>query len=287
MDSKYSIVPGFFAHPELEGLLPLQTASLPPRFGLVDESQNRWQTFLADIEKLNTNAPPNVSYKAIFAGRHGEGWHNVAEAKYGTEAWEEKWAALEGDGEITWGPDPNLTPLGVDQAKEAHKLWEVETSRFGLPLPARFFCSPLTRALETFTITFEGIVSSDKKAPLVMENCREQYGVHTCDKRRSASYITSTFPDVVLEHNFSDEDPLYSPDWRESHSNVARRAKKVLDYIFFEDDVAKDEVLISITAHSGFINGLVAVTGHPKCNLPTGGILPMVVKCTKSSQSTD
>jgi len=109
--------------------------------------------------------------------------------------------------------------------------------------------------------------------------------VHTCDKRRSASYIASTFPGVVLEQGFAENDPLYSPDWRESHAHVAERAKKVLDYIFFEDAVAKDEVLVSITAHSGFINGLIAVTGHPRYALPTGGILPMVVKCTRNPRT--
>jgi len=111
--------------------------------------------------------------------------------------------------------------------------------------------------------------------------------VHTCDKRRPASYIASTFPGVVLENDFAEDDPLYSQDWRESHKDVAERAKKVLDYIFFEDAVAKEEVLVSLTAHSGFINGLIAVTGHPKYALPTGGILPMVVKCTRSSPSTE
>jgi hypothetical protein len=28
------------------------------------------------------------SYKVLFLGRHGQGWHNVAEAKYGTKAWD-------------------------------------------------------------------------------------------------------------------------------------------------------------------------------------------------------
>ncbi len=74
-----------------------------------------------------------------------------------------------------------------------------------------------------------------------LKNCREQYGVHTCDKRRPASYIASTFPDVVLENGFAEDDRLYSQDWRESHKHVAERAEKVLDYIFFEDAVAKEE----------------------------------------------
>jgi hypothetical protein len=29
-----------------------------------------------------------VQYKVLYMGRHGEGYHNVAEAFYGTPAWD-------------------------------------------------------------------------------------------------------------------------------------------------------------------------------------------------------
>lgn len=37
---------------------------------------------------LNKEAPTGTSYKVLFLGRHGDGDHNVAEAFYGTAAWD-------------------------------------------------------------------------------------------------------------------------------------------------------------------------------------------------------
>ena len=37
---------------------------------------------------MNRNSHPDVSYRLLFLGRHGEGYHNVAEDEYGTEAWD-------------------------------------------------------------------------------------------------------------------------------------------------------------------------------------------------------
>lgn len=37
---------------------------------------------------------------------------------------------------------------------------------------------------------------------------------------------------------------------------------------------------IGITAHGGFINGFLTAVGRVHYALPTGGVLPVVVKCT-------
>jgi hypothetical protein len=47
-----------------------------------------WQEFARHIEQLNQSASNGVSYKAVFVTRHGQGFHNVTEAKYGTEEWD-------------------------------------------------------------------------------------------------------------------------------------------------------------------------------------------------------
>lgn len=60
---------------------------------------------------------------------------------------------VNGDGELTWGPDPLLTPLGESQARDAHKAWKAETPA-GIPTPEKCFCSPLRRALDTWKDTF-------------------------------------------------------------------------------------------------------------------------------------
>lgn len=63
--------------------------------------------------------------------------------------------------------DPRLTPIGEEQARSAHAAWEREILR-GLPVPQRFYCSPLTRAIRTLQLTFEGILPADLK-PLILE----------------------------------------------------------------------------------------------------------------------
>jgi len=111
------------------------------------------------------------------------------------------------------------------------------------------------------------------------QNCRERYGVQTCDKRRSKKYIQERFPFVTFENGFVEEDELWTVNERESHEHVIERATAVLDHIFTHDA----EHVVSLTAHHGFINGLIAATHHTEFALMTGGVLPMVVKCTVKS----
>lgn len=63
--------------------------------------------------------------------------------------------------------DPRLTLIGEGQARSAHAAWEREILR-GLPVPQRFYCSPLTRAIRTLQLTFEGILPPDLK-PIILE----------------------------------------------------------------------------------------------------------------------
>lgn len=58
------------------------------------------------------------------------------------------------------------------------------------------------------------------------------YGVHTCDKRRSRTYLQSEFPEFNIEEGFTEDDELYDPNVRELSSHVIERAHSVLDFIF-------------------------------------------------------
>jgi len=51
--------------------------------------------------------------------------------------------------------DPQLTPLGIEQAQAIHDAWKTE-AEYGLFPPHKGFTSPLTRALHTASI-----ISSD------------------------------------------------------------------------------------------------------------------------------
>lgn len=247
---------------------------LPPRFGLIDGSPESWYKFIASIQQLNIEAPSHVQYKVFFLGRHGEGYHNVAEAKYGKKAWDDYWSKLNGDGELTWGPDPDLTSRGEGQADQANEAWKTEVLH-GLPFPEKLYCSPLTRTIRTSQRTFKDITVDGRKTTIV-ENIREIIGVHTCDKRRTRTYINQTFPEYSIEDGFAEEDELWRPDVRETLADVDVRVKAALDMIFENDK----EQFISITTHGGFFGSFLRVTNHQLVYLPTGGVMPTVVKAT-------
>ncbi|KAI1794895.1 histidine phosphatase superfamily [Ganoderma leucocontextum] len=273
---EYSIVAGFFAqdNPAADGVA---IGALPPRFGLVDDSPQRWKTFQARINELNAAAPQGTKYKVFYLSRHGQGVHNVGEAKYGTERWDEYWSKLYGDDELTWGPDPELTEVGIKQAKAAREAWKTERAH-GIPLPEKHYGSPFQRALRTFQETFVGADLLDGKllCITILENLREEYGEHTCDMRSTRTAIAQKFPPPAyeFEEDFEEEDVHWKADERETKEHVARRAQAVLDQIFTTDN----ETYICISAHSGIINGFLRAMGRPRYPLPTGGILPLVIQ---------
>jgi len=47
----------------------------------------QWQKFEHYVWRLNRGSGRFVQYKVLYMGRHGEGYHNVAETYYGTPAW--------------------------------------------------------------------------------------------------------------------------------------------------------------------------------------------------------
>lgn len=118
---------------------------------------------------------------------------------------------------------------------------------------------------------------------MVLENLREEHGVHTCDMRDPLSAIQRNFPPPLysFEPGFSEEDLIWQPDVRETKEHIKRRAHAVLDSIFGE----VEEAYISVTAHGGIINGFLAAMGRPPYGLPTGGVLPLVIRCDISQHT--
>lgn len=70
-------------------------------FGLIDreyesdlssecgrETKTQWQRFEREVKRLNDTAGEGVVFKVLYLGRHGQGVHNVAEQRYGREAWD-------------------------------------------------------------------------------------------------------------------------------------------------------------------------------------------------------
>ena len=79
----------------------------------------------------------------------------MADAKY-TPHWTNQRARENGDGEIVWGPDPFLTPLGEEQAKEEGICWNLAIQN-GLRLPSIRWISPFRRAIQTYKIAWSQV----------------------------------------------------------------------------------------------------------------------------------
>ena len=84
----YEVITGLFVQDD-PATIPGEAGPLPPSFGLIDQSAWRWPLLKAKLAVWNLLSGPNVEYKLLFLGRHGEGWHNVGEAYYGTQAWDD------------------------------------------------------------------------------------------------------------------------------------------------------------------------------------------------------
>ena len=64
--------------------------------------------------------------------------------------------------------DPQLTPLGIEQAYIIHDMWKTESSH-GLAPPHRIYCSPLSRALRTCDIMLDGVFRHNHGPVTVVE----------------------------------------------------------------------------------------------------------------------
>ncbi|QRV96967.1 histidine phosphatase family containing protein [Ceratobasidium sp. AG-Ba] len=282
----YQVVPGYFIQTD-NSTDPSKVGPNPPAFGLkANTSATYWSDFKASISKLQREAPKGVRYAVCWFGRHGQGWHNVAESFYGTQAWDDYWSKLNGDGNMTWGPDALLTDLGKQQAQLAHNAWVTELAKKDpVPLPTKLFSSPMSRAASTLNITFSGVLvdvdgKHDIVKPYIMENLREIIGVHTCDERRTKTYLRKTY-DFRIEPGFTENDELWTADHRETDEEANTRLKAALDTIFGKL-LSNHDTFFSITAHSGAIGAALRVLGHRQYSLPTGGVIPVVIKATQN-----
>lgn len=260
-------------------------------FGLISRSyptdaegddERQWKRFEKYVRSLAADAKENECVKVLFLGRHGQGWHNVAETKYGTKAWDCYWSALDGADGITWA-DAHLTPLGENQAKDVNALWAAQIPH-GIPLPERYYVSPLTRTVQTADLSFKSLPLPETHAykPYIKELLREALGVHTCDRRSTKTYLEENFPHLTFEPGFEEQDPLWEADYREPRSARRYRLATLLDDLFGNED-GKKEVFVSLTSHSGAIGSVLEVLGHRTFALETGGVIPVLVKAERVS----
>ncbi|ODQ64472.1 putative phosphomutase [Nadsonia fulvescens var. elongata DSM 6958] len=257
------------------------------RFGLLLPT---WQDLKGHVKALQDSAEPNVSYKVLFLARHGQGFHNLCIEKYGEAEWDQHWAKLTTDGLTLWGPDPELTELGVHQAKSVHHAWKEQLAS-GAPMPeGTLYCSPFTRSIETLLNTWDGIYEGIRGGPdgtdkvvLIKELLRETIGVHTCDKRSTRSEIAKRYPFFQIEDGFEEDDIYYQDDYRETIAELDDRIQRFLEFLFEQDAILETvPTYVSVTAHSGVLHSFCHVLKHVDFPVKTGGMIPVIVKATRN-----
>ena len=78
------------------------------------------------------------------------------------------------------------------------------------------------------------------------------FGIHTCNKRQTRSYIQQTFPKYIIEDGFTEEDELWKSDIREAWADADVRAKAISDMVFENDkDHCKDHQLFLFQENEG------------------------------------
>lgn len=271
---KFEVVQGFFKQSDDQYPRLTTEEMLNANFGLIDNSSQGWADLQTKIKELNASAEKDTTYKLLFCGRHGQGWHNWVTRNYDPVSWEVKWCRLNGDGKYVWGPDPELTELGEQQALAVQEGWKSALAAGG-PRPEKWLCSPLTRTADTMRLSFGDIISDE--TPVFKEGLREIFGQHTCDKRRSKSYLEERFSDYAFEEGFAEEDLLWKPDEREAEVDRRDRLRNTMFDIFAN----QPETYISITSHGCALRSLLAVLHHTPLSLNTGEMIPIVVKATK------
>ncbi|KAI4388676.1 hypothetical protein MLD38_000984 [Melastoma candidum] len=194
--------------------------------------------------------------KTLHLVRHAQGIHNVAGEK-------DHSAYMSYD-----FLDAHLTPLGWEQVHNLRK----HVQALGLNKKIELvITSPLLRTMQTAVGVFGGEAGEDgiTAPPLMVANagkstqptisslncppfiavelCREQSGVHPCDKRSTISEYRSLFPAIDFSLIESDDDILWTPDVREKNEDVAIRGKKFLNWLW-----TRKEKEIAVVSHSGF-----------------------------------
>jgi len=247
-----------------------------------DTPPTDWQRFAHHISSLNNDAPAGTSYYVLYLSRHGQGYHNLAEAYYGTQSWDCYWAQLDGDPDsnITWA-DAHLSKLGEQQAQEQSQFWTGQLEEAKMPSPRRWFVSPMERACRTAGITFGPLAKSGKLEvewnPVVKELLRETNGVHSCDRRSRKSVIAQRYPGYEIEEGFTEEDELWDPVYRETNEAHTYRASLLLDDILGQMR-SDDSKYISLTAHGGMINAVLGAVGHRQFKVNVGSAIAVLVK---------
>ena len=196
----------------------------------------------------NDNSSPNtIVTKIIHFQRHGQAYHNLL-----GDILRDVGVKPDID-----SPDPKINPMirpeivdspMTELGKEQCRGQRPEAA---LLHPQLVVVSPLLRAIQTAKITFGH--SDIGEIPWVAhEGCREETGLHVCNKRRPLSQIQADYPELQfhgLQGEMSEVDDLWIQDKRESGTSNSDRI-----YQFLVDFVAqRPEQELAVVGHGAWL----------------------------------
>ncbi|WVQ81939.1 hypothetical protein IAT38_004066 [Cryptococcus sp. DSM 104549] len=294
MKYMYTLLAHFFALSEWAADIKGPFSLCPPR---------DWHAFKTRIEELNGQCPDGESIKVIYVARHGQAEHNVIKQKYGASIE----AVRVGDKLIKPSvhvlhpiPDPSLTPLGRSQASAIAATLQREVAR-GMPLPEKWFVSPLKRVGETCGIEWgwafgngEETVGKSEEGEngehkdrgrgvpgVVTKNLRERLHVNECDKRSPLSALRKLFPSFTFPPSAPDEDALWEPGTvrgRETQDEIIVRAQMGIVECL---ELSEGATYISVTSHGQLLLRMYTALGLPSRKLEVGEMNVLVLRVKK------
>lgn len=137
--------------------------------------------------------------------------------------------------------DARLTELGRTQSAS---LVPVVAA---LPTPDVVLVSPLSRAIQTGSIAYQGT-----QVPFVCEELvRERNGAHPCDRRRGRVELTQDFPFVDFSTLTAEADDTWTVE-REPWDKTVGRATAFLAKV-----AAMPQATIAVVTHNDFLQALL------------------------------
>ncbi|KAF1775805.1 Histidine phosphatase superfamily [Phytophthora cactorum] len=109
-----------------------------------------------------------------------------------------------------------------------------------------------------------------------MEWPRETIGVCTCDLRGTISSKVGQYPSIDFSDVWSDADPWWTPDHRETELHINDRARIFLNRVFYGHRATH----VGVVTHSGLTTAAMRVIGHRKYSVATAEVIPFLLQDT-------
>lgn len=179
------------------------------------------------------------------------------------------------DGVTTWF-DSFLAPEGEKQARDLSTFWTDLTSKENAPLPQKVYVSPLARCLQTCQFVYQPLFPGSFH-PIVKEDLRERWTLHTCDKRRPRSWIEEKWVSqgYLIEDGFTEEDRLGSTERAETDEEHRVRKQRALEDIW-DREGGRD--VVALVMHSIALRAILEVVGANVFKVREGTSVGLLVK---------